>query len=469
MIPQRTAVRDAILRMNHFPVGMEQFGAADEEQWEIIKQTINTSDYYVLIIGYRYGSVIPAGHKDAGISYTEKEFRYAEKSSVPILAFFPDESVPISPNQLEDEESRKKLEAFKSSIKSSKLVDFWKNEDDLATKVIAALYKQFDRTQRPGWVRGGDNEEVLQTIVNLHGQLKKLEDENRILKSHGLVRKPKLMISISCKETLEAAEDKFEDWYNSENRETPLYEETEEGLTIFMKHIPHSGFSENTDELCMDDVPKHLKSLVNEMQLKEYNEQLPDKDEVEKYNFLMHRFKTVKENGVVLGISISNDGNVKATDIHVEIVFPESFTVIEKADAIDLTAPKMPKFPDDPIEKAQREYDRKYSGLMNSFNSPLAQAMSNIGSIASFTAMPLRSAVLAESIHAITHWSVSADNHSVHVWRDSLLHTYEWNKGTFVVAPTKAGEFTVKITAICEELTEPVEYEYKIKVVDIGY
>jgi hypothetical protein len=30
----RLNVRDAILSIYHFPVGMEMFGAADEDQWE---------------------------------------------------------------------------------------------------------------------------------------------------------------------------------------------------------------------------------------------------------------------------------------------------------------------------------------------------------------------------------------------------------------------------------------------------
>ena len=55
LIEARSKVRDAILSMMHFPVGMEMFNAADEEQWEIIQETIDSSDYYVLILGQRYG------------------------------------------------------------------------------------------------------------------------------------------------------------------------------------------------------------------------------------------------------------------------------------------------------------------------------------------------------------------------------------------------------------------------------
>ena len=75
---ERKIVQDTILSMYHFPIGMEMFSAADEEQWKIIKETIDSSDYYVLIIANRYGTLIEKG-EDKGISYTEKEYRYAKR------------------------------------------------------------------------------------------------------------------------------------------------------------------------------------------------------------------------------------------------------------------------------------------------------------------------------------------------------------------------------------------------------
>ena len=84
---ERKKVQDTILSMYQFPIGMEMFSAADEEQWEIIRETIDSSDYYVLIIGHRYGSVIDKG-KYAGISYTQKEFRYALKTKNTCIGFF---------------------------------------------------------------------------------------------------------------------------------------------------------------------------------------------------------------------------------------------------------------------------------------------------------------------------------------------------------------------------------------------
>ena len=48
LIEARAKVRDAILSMYHFPVGMELFGAANEEQWQIISETIDSSDVSIL-------------------------------------------------------------------------------------------------------------------------------------------------------------------------------------------------------------------------------------------------------------------------------------------------------------------------------------------------------------------------------------------------------------------------------------
>ncbi len=111
LIEERKKVRDTILNMLHFPVGMEVFGAADEEQWEIIKDTIDSSDYYVLIIARRYGTIISEG-PDAGISYTEKEYRYAKEKGIPILAFLMDDSVAVTIDKI-DSEHKEELQKLK--------------------------------------------------------------------------------------------------------------------------------------------------------------------------------------------------------------------------------------------------------------------------------------------------------------------------------------------------------------------
>src|SRR5215216_6268465 len=92
LIEERDAVIKAILEMGHIPVGMEMFSAADEEQWKIIARQIDTTDYYIVIVAHRYGSVT-----DEGVSYTEKEYDYAVKQRVPVLGFVIDKQANWNP------------------------------------------------------------------------------------------------------------------------------------------------------------------------------------------------------------------------------------------------------------------------------------------------------------------------------------------------------------------------------------
>jgi hypothetical protein len=75
------------------PAGMELFPASDYCAWQLIKDVIDASDYYVLIIGGRYGSL-----DEEGLGYTEKEYNYAvsvKKLVVPLLHKQPD-NLPTS-------------------------------------------------------------------------------------------------------------------------------------------------------------------------------------------------------------------------------------------------------------------------------------------------------------------------------------------------------------------------------------
>ena len=153
---ERKKVQDVILSMYQFPVGMEMFSAADEEQWEVIKETIDSSDYYVLIIANRYGTVIQEG-SDKGISYTEKEYRYAKSKNIPILVFIIDKSVPRLESQRESTaETQKKLNEFINEVKTGRMVQWWISADDLALKVMNSLNKQMIKEKRTGWIRTTD-------------------------------------------------------------------------------------------------------------------------------------------------------------------------------------------------------------------------------------------------------------------------------------------------------------------------
>ena len=58
---ERQRVIQTVMKMDCIPAGMELFPAADEEQFEFIKRVIDDCDYYLLIIGGRYGSTTADG------------------------------------------------------------------------------------------------------------------------------------------------------------------------------------------------------------------------------------------------------------------------------------------------------------------------------------------------------------------------------------------------------------------------
>lgn len=143
---ERDQVIKACLEMGHIPVGMEMFSAADEEQWQIIARQIEASDYYVVIVANKYGSITN------GISYTEKEYDYAIAKGVPVLGFvLKDGAMWPSDRTESDTKIRRKLDAFKQKVKG-RPVNFWATKEELHGQCAIALMKTFNTQPRPGWM-----------------------------------------------------------------------------------------------------------------------------------------------------------------------------------------------------------------------------------------------------------------------------------------------------------------------------
>ena len=73
---ERAAVSKVLLEMDAFPAGMELFPATDADSWTLIQQVIDSADYYLLIVGGRYGSI----NDTTELSYTEMEYDYARRN-----------------------------------------------------------------------------------------------------------------------------------------------------------------------------------------------------------------------------------------------------------------------------------------------------------------------------------------------------------------------------------------------------
>lgn len=177
---ERAEVTQAIMEINHMPYGMEAFPAANETQWEWIKRAIEESDYYIVIIGGKYGSVNPK----TGLSYTEMEYQYAEQVGVPTIAFLVDNNVDLAKSKIEiDPEKSEKLKAFKDYIESKRMRKSYTSKEDLKAKVITSLLHLFNQYPRNGWIRSNSlknytpNNEVIK-LMKENESLKNKENSN---------------------------------------------------------------------------------------------------------------------------------------------------------------------------------------------------------------------------------------------------------------------------------------------------
>ena len=184
---ERQAVLERVLKLRHIPVGMEHFVSTNEEQFNYIKRLLDETDYYIIIIGNRYGS-----QADDGISYTEKEFDYAVNLEIPVIACIhsnPD-SLPVNKSDIEPN-AKQKLNEFRNKVMHHRMVSYfsWNNPSDLSAEVVVALINTINDYPRPGWERvtSYENSDLLNQINDLrieNDKMKVLLDSERQSEKH---------------------------------------------------------------------------------------------------------------------------------------------------------------------------------------------------------------------------------------------------------------------------------------------
>jgi regulator of replication initiation timing/nucleoside 2-deoxyribosyltransferase len=172
LVEERRQATNAVLKLHQIPVGMELFNAGNSTQWEEIQRQIDISDYYIVIVGNIYGS-----EDDKGISYTEKEYRYAVEKGIPVIGFVISDKAKQEKTKVDTVKKKvDKLNKFKGLVKS-KMVEFWVDGTDLNSKVATALAVEMTKNPQRGWIKS-DNVDY----KNISDQLASLIEENKILK-----------------------------------------------------------------------------------------------------------------------------------------------------------------------------------------------------------------------------------------------------------------------------------------------
>ena len=188
---ERQALIGVALENNFIPVGMEQFHAAPTSQWNVITKMIDECDFYLLVIGGRYGSI----DEEARISYTEKEYNYAKDKGLPVLVLIKEPTVIVESERDAGEDKydkMQKLDKFRERVKNDgNTVDFFTDLNSLKYAASPTFRNAIDYVDdNAGWVRYQDivaviNEEAEgRNKINaelVEHQQKGLEDMKKML------------------------------------------------------------------------------------------------------------------------------------------------------------------------------------------------------------------------------------------------------------------------------------------------
>lgn len=414
---ERNKAIQAILTMNQFPIGMEMFSAANDDQWKIIKEAIDSSDFYILIIGNRYGSI----EDTTGISYTEKEFDYAVEKKIPVLAFIVDNSMSMIPDRFDsDPQKIAKLNAFKEKVKQSgRYVKFWKNVDNLETLISQSISKAVLRGNRPGWVRTTDFDidKSYAEILRLTERVHTLEALNSDLKMENN-RKPIL--------TVEAYPDLDED-------EKPIEQDAEA--------------IENEIHLNVHSI--NMADAENGIDYKDMTGKLihADKEEVK----LMRH---VYENSFPVFFKVYNTGDARATGVRVKLSFPNELLVLSTEELLEYRAEKTLRF----SQNAYEGWDLRFaspnqSNTLNEDNKFIGiDELTTVDDIANFL-----DPADANEVLSIFPGEVLFEPEEVK-HKDSEFF------GGVSILPTRAGKFVIGCDIICNEFPDSVHAEIHVEV-----
>jgi Domain of unknown function (DUF4062) len=175
LIEERAEVMQALLELDCVPSGMELFPAADDTQWGWIKKVIAESDYYIVILGGRYGSISNA----TGLSFTEMEYRFALEIGKPVIAFLHEDPSKLPSGRCEQEpDSIKKLKGFRNLVEE-KLCKHWSSAPDLGAKVSRGVTQLIKQRPAVGWVRADQvpTNQNAEDILKLKRKNEQLEAE----------------------------------------------------------------------------------------------------------------------------------------------------------------------------------------------------------------------------------------------------------------------------------------------------
>jgi hypothetical protein len=147
MKDERSLVIDALLDEKIYPFAMEHFAIATNEEFEDLKKLIDTSDFFILLLGDSYGSIDP----ETQLSWTEREYLYAKETKKEIFAIsYPQlQKLRGKNSKLLNKDQRRQLE-FAENVKCAIHITDFKSAKDVLRKFFSG-----HKASAIGWERAG--------------------------------------------------------------------------------------------------------------------------------------------------------------------------------------------------------------------------------------------------------------------------------------------------------------------------
>ncbi|KJG23274.1 hypothetical protein UB37_07080 [Photobacterium iliopiscarium] len=417
LVEERESIIKAILEMYHIPIGMEMFSAEDEDQWEIIRRTIEVSDYYILVLGLRYGS-----KTSDGISFTQKEYEYALEKKIPVLAFVMDDMVSLSKDKRDDDLTE--MNQFRNLVlKNSKMAQFWRSKEELIKNVSISLMKQIMQKPAVGWVRGdklGAEEILTEELTSLSKENRQLREKISELESKISPKSPMIEVLIESPKV----DEKFNEF----------------DLLVLPQKID------------LNSVEKHLHEFVSKEDIEKYNNKIPTQSDIEQYNSGREKKYKLDNYSTPLLINVSNSGSIKGNNIFIDITFPEGILVYRKGD--NFSGPVNP-LPINPIKRAREKYEKKQEDALRK-NHPLFSLYDRIGlnerTISAISGVPGYQAHIGTIRPINPNFWTDLNGSKLLIKLNSLLHTRrKVFDDEYMVVPLTTGIHKIEVEIICEE------------------
>jgi len=197
--PYRQKVEEFLLRIEAVFRSMKYFGSKEGEPLEYCLEQLRKCNFYIGIIGHRYGSV----HEEKALSITELEYEEAKRIGMNRCIYIAIASLPVSAEHIEPDSKRKLLELFKQKLMKENTVLMFTSPEDLALKVASDL---LSRVTEKASITSFSRKKYLPAMRRVSGQISFLGLDIQAMKRHRDVKLEKVHVHSKFSETGEPSE-----------------------------------------------------------------------------------------------------------------------------------------------------------------------------------------------------------------------------------------------------------------------